>query len=171
MLRGKTFSRNPEIISFVKFMQYYSSNFFSDYNDLLNGDKNRHKKHLPTGTCTPFSLRLYITCNGDILPCEHIDRKYKIGKIEDGNVDINEDKISNLYNGYYNKIRKLCVNCYNYSTCLECMFTNNTITKDTVNCDAFMNYTKSAAFLSEKISFLEDNPLFYKKIIREGYDG
>jgi len=117
LLKGKTFNRNPEVRSFIKFMELYSNHYFSDYNKLLYNDKNCIGKRPPTGTCSPFSLRLYVTVNGDILPCEHIDRKFKFGKIQKDKIDINEKNIAKWYNLNFIKLEKLCIKCYNFNSC------------------------------------------------------
>jgi len=171
LLKGKTFNRNPEVWSFIKFMEHYSNNFRSDYNNLLFKDNSFNKEFVPTGTCSPFSLRLYITVNGDILPCEHIDRKFKIGKLQKDRIVIDEKKIAKKYNGYYSKLKKLCAKCYNFKTCGECMFNNDSIEDESINCASFTNYSKFSKYFSEKISYIEEYPQNYKLIIRKAYDG
>lgn len=49
-----------------RYIQRYSGRYFEDYLDLL---RNRDLAKLPTGTCIPFSRKIFVTVNKDILPC------------------------------------------------------------------------------------------------------
>lgn len=44
---------------------------------------NMDEKKLPTGTCSPFSLKIFMTTKNELLPCEKINFKYALGKVDD----------------------------------------------------------------------------------------
>ena len=57
-----------------RYIQRYSGRYFEDYLDLL---RNKDLATLPTGTCIPFSRKIFVTVNRDILPCESVDSRTK----------------------------------------------------------------------------------------------
>ena len=52
-----------------------------DYNELLYKEMTKEEEFLPTGTCIPFSRKLFVTVNGKILPCERIGHNNFLGSI------------------------------------------------------------------------------------------
>jgi uncharacterized protein len=64
----------------VMFLHQYTGHVFKTYNDLLF-DKE-YKKFVPTGTCIPFSKKIFVTVNGKILPCERIGHQFALGKMK-----------------------------------------------------------------------------------------
>jgi len=57
--------------SLRRFIFHFSGNMFRDYNYLLNRTDDT-RRYVPTGTCYPFSKKVYLTVTGKILPCERI---------------------------------------------------------------------------------------------------
>lgn len=71
------FVNEPTTIDLLIYLHQYSGNVFRDYNDLFV-DKSK-EKYTPTGTCPPFSKKMFVTVNGKILQCERIDHKFAWG--------------------------------------------------------------------------------------------
>ena len=59
------------------FLHQYSGFVYRDYTDLLYDKKEA--KSVPTGTCLPFSKKMFVTVNSKILPCERIGHQFALG--------------------------------------------------------------------------------------------
>ncbi len=154
----------PDFIDLSKTIQAYSGFIFEDYKYLLTNDSNC--EIIPTSTCSPFSLRLFLTVNNKIITCEKIAHHFAMGKIEDGNVVLNYEEIAEQYNMYIEKVKKQCNLCYNYSFCGQCMFLLENLDNEP-NCKGFQNLNDFEGFFSSRILFLEENPNDYLKIMEE----
>lgn len=60
-------------------------------------DTEEYAHILPTGTCIPFSKRLFVDHNGGIHPCEKVCRDKPLGYV-DTNVCLSFEKIADDYN-------------------------------------------------------------------------
>lgn len=68
--------------------------------------------------CVPFARRVYITTNGDFLPCEKVGKAVLGGNVYDG---FDVDKIRDEYvNKYTNQIKKQCKECWAINMCPQC---------------------------------------------------
>lgn len=146
------------------FLHQYSGNIFDDYNDLFK-DKDVIMR-TPTGTCFPFGKKMFITVNGKILPCERIGHKYALGKVTPGNVELDFEEIAAKYNHYYAKSINQCNHCFNVETCMQCMFNLNDLDGKPV-CKGFINGQQFNRKVNREMSFLEDEPTLYNKIIED----
>jgi uncharacterized protein len=120
---------------------------------------------ISTGTCIPFSKKVFITANGKILPCERIGNQFSLGFIDNENVNINYEEIADKYNRYYSKIDKLCAKCYNSKFCIQCIFNLEDIEKEKCGCNGFMNHEKFEAFENSQMHFLARHPEAYARIM------
>lgn len=139
------------------FIRHYSVNHF-----LLNKTSlfKLDEKFFPTGTCLPFSLKMFLTTHNMLLPCEKIDFKYALGEVGE-NVQIDIEKIVDKYNRYFECAVRLCKNCYNYKFCGSCVFHFKNIDKyetEEVSCDYFKDQESFEKDLCHKFSYLERNP-------------
>jgi uncharacterized protein len=146
------------------FLHQYSGFVFKDYTDLLF-DKSK-QKHLPTGTCQPFTKKMYVTVNGKILPCERISHQFALGEITDMEIKLDPEAIAKKYNSYYAKLEKQCGKCKRTKSCIQCMF--NIIDMDgSPVCHGFMNEISFKNYMNAQMYFLEKNPEAYKKLMEE----
>lgn len=75
---------------------------------------------------TPFLVRLLISAEGVLFPCERIGYTYSLGRVySDNEVEINLNEISDYYNSMYKRIASKCSVCYNVYNCSTCLFQNN----------------------------------------------
>jgi uncharacterized protein len=146
------------------FLHQYSGFVFKDYTDLLF-DKSAQKT-LPTGTCLPFTKKMYVTVNGKILPCERIGHQFALGEITDTEVKLDAEAIANKYNTYYSKMDRQCGKCKNTKACIQCMF-NITDLEGKPVCHGFMNEEAFSGYVSSQMRFLERNPEAYKRLMEE----
>lgn len=144
------------------YLHQYSGFVFNDYTDLLFEKKDNF---IPTGTCTPFAKKMFITVNGKILPCERIGHQYALGEINSEVVlDINH--IARKYNTYYAKLEKQCTQCKNVKGCVQCMFNMENLEEKPV-CYGFMNNTAFRNYVNTQMRFLEKNPEAYFRLMTE----
>ena len=129
--------------------------------------KERTKQYIPTGTCIPFSIELFMTVSGKILPCEHIGQQFSLATVTSNKIEIDYNDIALKYETWFSQIKMLCRKCERKSICTKCIF--KLIGKDNkINmCDDFMDFKKFKCFLEEQISVMENNPEFYHKITSE----
>jgi uncharacterized protein len=150
-----------ELTNFLKYcsVNYYVSN--------LNSMLPIIEKYLPTGTCTPFSKKIFLTDRHKLLPCERINYKYSMGKV-DNNVKIDIPGITRQYNFYYEHIKKFCQTCYAYRFCGTCLFQidniDNVDTEEFV-CDRFQDQKAFKNKLNHIFSFLEKYPNDFSHIL------
>ncbi len=159
------FIKLPEASAVVKYLNFGSDFCFTDYNGLLYSCNDAERT--PTGTCSPFSKKIYVTVNGKILPCERIGQQFGLGTVTPEGVELDCVKIAKKYNAYFDKLRKQCHACHNASTCIQCLFNLDTIDKKKTVCHGFMAEEKLARNLAANISYLEKHPKAYSKILRE----
>ena len=164
-ITNELFLNTPDNRALTIFISQYSGNFYESYIDFFVDNERTIK--IPTGTCFPFGKKMYITVNGKILPCERIGHQFQLGLVAKNSINLNTSEIAKKYNLYYNKIRKQCTTCYNIYSCSQCIFNLDDIDDKTVNCIGYTNLKKFKKYLSFIISYLENNPLLYKRIMKE----
>jgi len=148
----------------IDFLKYISINcYVSNINLLLHNVE----KHLPTSTCTPFSKKIFLTNRNKLLPCEKINYKYSMGKVNE-NIEIDITEVTRQYNFYYKHFKKFCQSCYAYRFCGVCMFQTNSI--DKIGSEEFVceNYYDQNTFkhkLHRLFSFLEKYPNDFSEIL------
>ena len=158
----------PGIGSLSKFIHQYTDCSFSDYNDVMATEDEPVR--FPTGTCIPFSRKIFLTVNNKILPCEKVGQQHAMGYVTPEKVKIDIDPIAAIYNGYYRKISKLCRHCYLADDCGKCML-HLDMAGDAPECDHFTTIDERRIRFSAHLSYLEDHPRTYSRIIKEvAYD-
>jgi uncharacterized protein len=145
-----------------------SSHCFTDYTQLLYATNNQ--KRIPTGTCLPFSNRIFLSVNGKIMPCERIGHQYYFGTVDEENVYLDARKVARAANSYFDKIRGKCVTCYRTGICGMCVYSLEIDgDEDVKNCSQYMDSEKFSRYLSSWLSKLEKNPGYYSRIMEEVY--
>ncbi|MDR2126767.1 MAG: radical SAM peptide maturase [Prevotellaceae bacterium] len=159
------FIGEPQTENLLLFLHQYSGNTFRDYNDLFI-DKNE-LRYRPTGTCTPFGKKIFLTVNGKIIQCERIDHNFAVGNVENGKVNLDFDYIVNRFNAYLDKLSKQCKVCYRKKSCTQCMYYIPDIDNNKPVCHGFMNKTDFENYKSYCMSHLAKKPYLYKKLMTE----
>lgn len=146
------------------FLHQYSGYMFEDYCDLIC--ENLEKVKIPTGTCLPFSKKMFITVNGKILPCERIGHHFYLGQIDDKKIELNPIEIAQKYNRYYNKISKQCTECFNQKACKQCLFSLDNIETEPI-CRGFMNEEDFRIYSQRQLLFLSKHPEKFRQIMEK----
>lgn len=157
------FASHPLVTSTRETIFRYSGYVFRKFSDLLS---LQEFKYMPTGTCMPFSRRIYVTAKGKILPCERIGHQYALGHLYRDKVEINFQRIAEMYNKYLGKLKNKCNLCYKIDGCSRCIFYLD-LEKDNPSCDAFTDHRRFASEFSLAMSYLEKNPTSYARIMKE----
>jgi uncharacterized protein len=135
------------------------------YNRFMKGSGGAFENTTPTGTCHPFSKRIFISTDGKILPCERIEHKYALGHVED-RVILDFQAIADMYNQFYDNMAGLCGACSDSKCCKKCMFYCSP-SKAKPICDHYPGQSDSLKRLSENICYMEDRPEIYYKHLTE----
>ena len=149
--------------SLMMYLQRYSGNFYDSYIDLLRDDTKL--SYIPSGTCIPFSKKMFITVNGKILPCERIAHKYCLGYVNKDSVELNIEKIEQKYNLYFNKLKNACSVCKNQKSCIQCIFNIDSIDNEHPKCHGFMTEKEFQYICNIQEAFLRKHPEMYRKIL------
>ncbi|MDQ1352688.1 MAG: uncharacterized protein QG657_2994 [Acidobacteriota bacterium] len=164
LIEKEMFIRLPNIRSLGSFIDQYTGFGYRDYNDLISTREGL--KRIPTSTCLPFSKKIFLTVNGKILPCERIGQQHGLGWVDEHGVNLDFEKIADLYNSYYDKLKKQCTACAAAQMCLQCLFYLD-IQADNPHCSGLMVEKDLSDFLSSHVSYLEEKPETYTRIIQE----
>jgi len=123
-------------------------------------------RFIPTGTCSPFALKVFVLANGKILPCERIGHQFGLGYVDEEKVKIDFEKIAEKYNNYYDKLMKQCTKCYTIRNCKQCIFYLD-IDSNNPACKGCMNETDFSNYFSARMSYFENHPELYKISMKE----
>jgi uncharacterized protein len=147
------------------YLMQYSDFVYKDYNELLYG-KPSLENIIPTGTCLPFSKKIFVTVNGKLLPCERIGHQFALGMITDKGVELNFDLIANKYNTYYSKVDKQCKSCQNRRTCMQCIYNLPNIDSNP-HCEGYMTKKEFEVYQNTQLRFFAENPNEYFHLMKD----
>lgn len=160
------FTSDPKIFNLCKFLLWYGNNQYFDYESFLYGSDICKKTK--TGTCFPFSRKMYVTVNNKILACERINQKYILGNVMNDRVCIDPEMIAKKYNTYYSKMKTQCQNCYMINGCNQCIFQIDNLEESPV-CYGFKNERQICEYIKEYLDLLEDNCINFERLIKDVY--
>lgn len=150
--------------SFALYIQNYSGNYYRDYLDLLVDRKEM--KYLPTGTCSPFERKMFVTVNGKILPCERIGHQFGLGRITDQVVELDAEDIARKYNEYYRKMERQCSHCKNRPACIQCLFNLKNLETHPI-CYGFMDDKMMENYKQKQMAFMRSHPDAYRHALEK----
>ncbi|MCP4214382.1 MAG: radical SAM peptide maturase [bacterium] len=166
VLEKDMFIRLPDIQGLATMLDLYSGYVFPSCSDLVNSGEEGLRT--PTGTCIPFSKKMFVTVKGKILACERIGHQFGLGSVDEGGVSIDCEAISERYNWAFDKLRDMCGRCYNKEACTQCIF-NMDIYEHTgrPKCKGFMDAHRFSDFIAGKLSYMEKRPGLYAEVMKE----
>lgn len=165
-IKKKMSANLAEVMNLFIFLSRYSGNIYQDYNELLLNDEYELFE-TPSGTCYPFSKKMYVTVTGKILPCEKISHRFALGHVDSNCLSLDFDGISKMYNNYYNSLISKCKMCSNLKTCTLCIFNLDTIDSNPLICPRFKNKKNLGIDLNNHIKYLSNNVSMYRKLVNE----
>jgi len=158
----------PEHKNTAIFLKQYSGYVFESYNSLFVSNSKLTQQCFPTGTCSPFSKKIFFTVNGKILPCERIGQHFSLGYVNENNeIILNFEDIAQKYNNFFSKLKKYCNTCFRKRFCIQCIYYIEHIDDDNPVCHGYMNKDIFSQFIGNFMSFLEEHREDYFRIINE----
>ena len=114
------FEVSPSFQLFKKEFELKSGNYYYDFDELLY---NRFRKErIFTGTCFPFSKKMYLTVEGKILQCERISYEHHLGFVNESEVHLDYSEVARLHNTAIKKYSSNCKKCQIRYTCPQCIY-------------------------------------------------
>lgn len=159
------FTSDPHIFGLCQFLLWYGRNQFFDYESFLYAPESNIKT--TTGTCFPFSRKLYVTAQQKILVCERISHQYALGEIQNNNIILDTEKIAETYNSYYSKLYPQCKTCYMINGCHQCIFQLDDLNSKVPICKMYKSEEQMSNYIKNQIDVLEENHINYEKLFKE----
>lgn len=164
-LSGEMFMDEPSTNDLLIFLHQYSGNVFRSYNDLFIDPCSA--SCTPTGTCTPFSKKMFITVNGKIIQCERIDHCFSMGKVSENGMEMDLPAIADKFNSWLDKLQKQCSGCYRKRSCVQCLYYIDTINTPSPICQGFMDKDAFSKYSSYCLNHLRTHPHLYSRLMEE----
>ena len=164
-LRADLFIDNPETRKILNYLYYNTDTVFGGFNDLL---KQKTKGiNIPTGTCIPFSKKMFITVKGRILQCERINHEFALGWVTDEGVKLDFEAIAKQHNDYVFRYAKQCEKCGNRTACMQCVYQIDDIHDPNTRCRGFCTEAQKEKQNEQCLRYLSEHPELYKRLLNE----
>ena len=164
-LKNEMFIKNPETRMLLEHLYFHSGNIFFNYNGLL---MNRTLYPTPaTGTCIPFSKKMFITVKGRILQCEKINHEFAVGQITNQGVELDFEAIAKQHNDYVSRYAKQCEKCGNRTACSQCIYQIDDIHDKNTRCHGFCTEAQKKKQDEQCLHYLTEHPELYKRLLNE----
>lgn len=165
VLEKEMFIRAPQAARLMDYIRTYSGNVYGNYSKLLI-DKEKLLYH-PTGTCVPFSKKMFVTVKGKILQCEKINHEFALGVVTDDQVLLDLNYVVEQHNKYTWKYMRQCEKCSIKYHCTNCVYQIDDIKEENIKCP----FIKTQKYIDEQealaLSYLGKHPELYKRILNE----
>ena len=164
-LKNELFIKSPETGALVNSIYHHTGNVFNDYNDLLLGREG--SSFPPSGTCIPFSKKMFITVKGRILQCEKIDHEFALGQITNKKVELNLEQAARQHNKYTFRYMNQCKTCAAKQLCTQCVYQIDDIHDKTSKCYSYYSATQHEKQKEYYMDHLDKHPELYNRILKE----
>lgn len=164
-LKNELFIKSPETGELVNYIYHHTGNVFNDYNDLLLGREG--SSFPPSGTCIPFSKKMFITVKGRILQCEKIDHEFALGQITNKKVELNLEQAARQHNKYTFRYMNQCKTCAAKQLCTQCVYQIDDIHDKTSKCYSYYSATQHEKQKEYYMDHLDKHPELYNRILKE----
>ena len=164
-LKNELFIKSPETGALVNYIYHHTGNVFNDYNDLLLGREG--SSFPPSGTCIPFSKKMFITVKGRIVQCEKIDHEFALGQITNKKVELNLEQAARQHNKYTFRYMNQCKTCAAKQLCTQCVYQIDDIHDKTSKCYSYYSATQHEKQKEYYMDHLDKHPELYNRILKE----
>jgi Arylsulfatase regulator (Fe-S oxidoreductase) len=156
---------DPVQNSLMFYLKNNTGNVFRSYNDLL-AERATGRRAL-TGTCLPFSRKMFVKVDGKIMQCERIHHNFIAGMVQNGEVHLDFNEICDSFNGYLDNLRSSCARCAGSRICYKCLFNIKDIETSHPECDEFLTAAQRKEFENNLLRYLYEHPELYRKFVCE----
>lgn len=157
-----TFDKSPDIGRIIRYIEMESHNVYDSYDQLLS---DTGKGFIPTGTCIPFSRKMFVTVNGKILPCERISHSYYFGKVSEEGLDFSIQNVVDRHNGYLKNILRCCKTCAGQNRCNKCMYEIDDLNSCVILCDKQMSLSQIENHNNNCFKYLNKKRDLYRTVL------
>ena len=164
-LEKKYFLETPRGYSLSRYLYNLSGNIYYNYNQLMVSKLVNDM--ISTGTCSPFSKKLFLSVSGRILPCERIDHDFGLGYVHDDFVELDYNHVADRHNHLLSKLVHQCYSCGHKKLCPECIYFIDDIRNRTSQCLSFCTEDKAEEERQGIFDYLRQNPHYYEKVLNE----
>lgn len=164
-LKNELFIKGPETGMLLNYIHFQTGNVFYNYNDLLLSKENY--SHLPTGTCAPFSKKMFVTVKGRILQCERIDHEFALGQVTDEKVELDLEQVAQQHNEYVFRYINQCKTCAMKKMCPQCVYQIDDIHSKTSKCYSYCSSVQLENQNEYCLDYLDKHPELYNRILTE----
>lgn len=163
-LKKELFIKGPETGMLLNYIYYQTGNVFNNYNDLLLG--RAEVLFPPSGTCVPFSKKMFVTVKGRILQCERINHEFALGQITDEKVELNLKQIAQQHNEYIFRYVNQCKTCAIRQECAQCVYQIDDIHDKASKCYSYCSAKQHEKQNEYCLDYLDKHPELYNKILK-----
>jgi uncharacterized protein len=121
----------------------------------------------PTGVCLPFENRVFVTAKGVILPCEQVDRRHALGRVNAQTVDIDFAGIAATYNDLFERASGVCSRCPRAFDCSQCLFMLD-LDGSPPRCRGAPSEAEYCRQMEEVLDYLERNEELVLRALQDG---
>lgn len=164
-LKSELFIKEPATGKLADYIYFRTGNVFHTYNDLLF--RNENLTGPPTGTCPPFSKKMFVTVKGRILPCERINHEFALGRVTDTQVKLDFEQAAEQHNGYIFRYVNQCGSCAGKNSCMQCVYQIDDIHEEKSRCRGFRSVRQQEIEEESCLECLDRHPEYYQRILRE----
>ena len=163
-LEKELFIKEPKTNMLLNHIHYQTGNVFDNYNDLLLGRTSII--YPPSGTCTPFSKKMFVTVKGRILQCERINHEFALGQITDEKVELDLEQAAQQHNEYVFRYINQCKTCAVKQMCMQCVYKIDDIHDKTSKCYSYRSTKQHEKQKEYCLDYLDKHPELYNKILK-----
>ena len=157
-----TFDKSPDIGRIIRYIEMESNNVYDSYDQLF---PDAGKGFIPTGTCIPFSRKMFVTVNGKILPCERISHSYYFGTVSEKGLNFSIQNVVDRYNGYLKNILRCCNTCAGQNRCNKCIYEIDDLDSHVISCDKHMSQSQIDNYKNNCFKYLNKRKELYRTIL------
>ncbi|MEY8707225.1 radical SAM peptide maturase [Bacteroides faecichinchillae] len=163
-LKKELFIKEPETSALLNYIHYMTGNVFDNCNDLILGRTGIPNP--PSGTCPPFSKKMFITVKGRILQCEKINHEFALGQITDKKVELDLEQAAQQHNEYIFQYINQCKTCAVKQMCMQCVYQIDDIHDKTSKCNSYCSTKQHEKHKEYCLDYLDKHPELYNKILK-----
>lgn len=164
-LKNELFIKGPEVAMLLDYIYNHTGNVFYNYNGLFYDQKNNLLP--PSGTCVPFSKKMFVTVRGRIMQCERINHEFALGEVTDTGVEMNLDQVAEQHNKYAFKYISQCKTCAREKACVQCVYQIDDIHDEKSTCSSYCSATQYMKYKEFCMDYLDKHPELYNRILKE----